>query len=87
MPKPPDIPSDMTDQEWIEQCRSAGLPVSTELEVIALVADGVERAEIAKRLGIGWSTVQTRLTRAKKRVGVQTTSHLVAMAIREKWIP
>ena len=53
-----------------------------ELEVLALLADGLAHEEIARRLGIGSETVRTHVRKASSRLGASTRTHAVATAIR-----
>lgn len=53
-----------------------------ELDVLALVADGLSHEEIGKRLGIGAETVRTHLRKASLRLGAATRTQAVAAALR-----
>jgi two-component system nitrate/nitrite response regulator NarL len=57
-----------------------------EREVLSLVANGLEYAEIAERLGIGAETARTHLKKACLRLGAATRTQAVARALREGWI-
>lgn len=50
-----------------------------EREVLALVADGVPSREIAQRLGVGRSTVETQIASAMGKLGARTRLHAVAL--------
>ncbi|MDP8903970.1 MAG: response regulator transcription factor [Chloroflexota bacterium] len=66
---------------------SSGLPLSArELDVVALVADGRSNDEIAARLGIAPSTVETHLRRMYERLGVASRTELDTRAVREGWL-
>lgn len=43
-----------------------------ELDVVALVAEGLPNAEVAKRLFVGVDTVKTHLQRAYRKLGVHS---------------
>ena len=53
-----------------------------QLQVVALLADGLRAEEIAAQLGVATSTVYRSVERAKARTGVHSRSELVAFAIR-----
>lgn len=53
-----------------------------ELEVLALLADGLRHEEIGARLGIGPETVRTHLRKASERLGATTRTQAVATAFR-----
>jgi DNA-binding NarL/FixJ family response regulator len=53
-----------------------------ELDVLALVADGLSHEEIGTRLGIGSETVRTHLRKASARLGAGTRTQAVAAALR-----
>ncbi|HET7045599.1 MAG TPA: response regulator transcription factor [Gaiellaceae bacterium] len=53
-----------------------------ELDVLALVAEGLSHEQIGERLGIGGETVRTHLRKASARLGAATRTQAVASAIR-----
>lgn len=53
-----------------------------ELDVLALVADGLSHDEIGTRLGIGSETVRTHVRKATARLGAATRTQAVAAALR-----
>lgn len=53
-----------------------------ETEVLRLTAGGLSGPEIARRLGIGPTTVKTHLQRAYRKLGVTDRAALVAEAMR-----
>jgi DNA-binding CsgD family transcriptional regulator len=57
-----------------------------ELQVLGLLADGLQLEEIGDRLGIGSETVRTHLRKASERLGAANRTHAVAIAIRLKLI-
>ncbi|UIJ36051.1 response regulator transcription factor [Allobranchiibius sp. GilTou73] len=62
--------------------RSAQLS-AREIEVVALVADGLSNAAIGRRLFIGEATVKTHLLRAFAKLGVNDRTAAVSAAYRE----
>ena len=84
---PRDIPSGMSDEEWIERCRQGwSRPIPVELAIIDGVANGRKHESIAADLGIERQSVLTHLMRARNRVGARTNHQLVAMSVRNGWI-
>jgi DNA-binding NarL/FixJ family response regulator len=57
-----------------------------EVEVLALVADGLTNKEIAYRLGISERTVQFHLNSVFNKTGTQSRTEAVALALRKGWI-
>jgi DNA-binding NarL/FixJ family response regulator len=53
-----------------------------ELDVLALVAEGLSHEQIGERLGIGAETVRTHLRKACQRLGAATRTQAVAAALR-----
>lgn len=58
-----------------------------QLQVLALLADGLRAEDIARRLGITTATVYRHIDRAKKRTGVRSRGELVAVAMRDGLLP
>jgi PAS domain S-box-containing protein len=54
-----------------------------ELQVIELIASGLEGPEIAGELGIAHNTVRTHVRNAMTKVGARSRSHLVAISLGE----
>jgi DNA-binding NarL/FixJ family response regulator len=54
-----------------------------ELEVLSLLAAGLEQLEIAKRLVISPKTVSTHIERILAKLGVRSRAQAVALAFRE----
>ena len=54
-----------------------------ELEVLSLLAAGLEQVEIAKRLVISPKTVSTHIERILAKLGVRSRAQAVALAFRE----
>jgi DNA-binding NarL/FixJ family response regulator len=53
-----------------------------ELEVLELLAEGLQHEEIGRRLGISSETVRTHLRKACDRLGAATRTQAVAKALR-----
>lgn len=53
-----------------------------EMEVLALMADGLTNADIAERLAIGVATVKTHVSSIMSKLGVSTRTEASATAIR-----
>ncbi len=53
-----------------------------ELDVLELLAEGLQHEEIGRRLGISAETVRTHLRKASERLGAATHTQAVATALR-----
>jgi DNA-binding NarL/FixJ family response regulator len=53
-----------------------------ELDVLGLLAEGLQHEEIGRRLGISSETVRTHLRKASSRLGAATRTQAVATALR-----
>ncbi|MCA9489953.1 MAG: response regulator transcription factor [Myxococcales bacterium] len=53
-----------------------------EVEVLALVADGLTGPQIAERTGLSRSTVNTHVEHAREKLGARTRTEAVAVAVR-----
>jgi DNA-binding NarL/FixJ family response regulator len=53
-----------------------------ELDVLGLLAEGLQHEEIGRRLGISAETVRTHLRKASARLGAVTRTQAVAKALR-----
>jgi len=53
-----------------------------ELDVLGLLAEGLQHEEIGRRLGISSETVRTHLRKASTRLGASTRTQAVATALR-----
>ncbi len=58
-----------------------------ELEVLRLLAAGLEQVEIANRLVISPKTVSTHIERILSKLGVRSRAQAVALAFREDLVP
>lgn len=61
--------------------RSSSL-TQRELDVLTLLAEGLQHEEIGRRLGISSETVRTHLRKACERLGAATRTQAVATALR-----
>lgn len=62
------------------------LPTSRELEILALVAEGLSNIEIADRLSLRVKTVESQLRRLFDRYDVTSRTALARVAVRQGWI-
>jgi DNA-binding NarL/FixJ family response regulator len=63
-----------------------GMPSDRELDVVLLVAEGLAKAGIAKRLGIGESTVRYHLRNLYRKLGVRSRTEMLRQARERRWI-
>jgi DNA-binding NarL/FixJ family response regulator len=61
------------------------VPTPRELEILALVAEGLSNAEIADRLSLRVKTVESQLRRLFDRYDVTSRTALVRLASRQGW--
>jgi DNA-binding NarL/FixJ family response regulator len=59
-----------------------GKLTARELDVLRLLAEGLQHEEIGRRLGISSETVRTHLRKASDRLGASTRTQAVATALR-----
>ncbi len=59
-----------------------GKLTARELDVLRLLAEGLQHEEIGRRLGISSETVRTHLRKASNRLGASTRTQAVATALR-----
>ena len=62
-------------------------PTERELQVLRLVAEGLQNKEIAQRLHISPKTVEFHKTRLYERSGVTGAVMAIRVAIRKGWLP
>ena len=62
------------------------VPTPRELEILALVAEGLANADIADRLALRVKTVESQLRRMFDRYDVTSRTALVRLAARQGWI-
>lgn len=60
----------------------SGKLTQRELDVLGLLAEGLQHEEIGRRLGISSETVRTHLRKASDRLGASTRTQAVATALR-----
>ncbi|MBA2299215.1 MAG: response regulator transcription factor [Chloroflexi bacterium] len=61
------------------------VPTPRELEILALVAEGLSNAEIAERLSLRVKTIESQLRRLFDRYDVASRTALVRLAARQGW--
>ena len=49
-----------------------------QAEILTLAAQGLEKTQIAERLGMATGTVRTQMERARKHLDAHNTAHAVA---------
>jgi two-component system response regulator NreC len=63
------------------------MPLSKrEKEILRLIVAGESDSEIAERLSIAKSSVQSHVSNMVQRSGATSRGHLIAMALRERWL-
>jgi DNA-binding NarL/FixJ family response regulator len=62
------------------------VPTPRELQIVALVGEGLSNAEIAERLSLRVKTVESQLRRLFDRYDVASRTALVRLAGRQGWI-
>ena len=62
-------------------------PTAREVEVLALVAEGLSNGEIGRRLYIGEATVKTHLLRTFAKLGVDDRTRAVTVAMERGILP
>ena len=67
-----------------ERAAPTGKLTAREQEVMALVADGLASADIAARLGIARSTVETQVGSATRKLGARNRRHAAMIALDGK---
>jgi DNA-binding CsgD family transcriptional regulator len=79
----PAVAADPAERAAAEPAPDGGTRLTArQLQVVALLADGLSAEEIAAQLSVATSTVYRSVERAKARTGVRSRSELVAFAIR-----
>ena len=70
------------DPALAQSKRAGGALTPRELDVLGLLAEGLQHEEIGRRLGISSETVRTHLRKACDRLGATTRTQAVATALR-----
>lgn len=76
-----------TEIATMQTCKSGSQPTPREVEVIRLLARGEANKEIAARLGITLSTVETHRSKIFFKLGVHSVAQLIHYAICHGLIP
>lgn len=64
-----------------------GCPLTArQLQILTLLAEGLTYGHIARRIGIGTSTVRTHIHNAYNRLGVHNRAHAVILAAEQGWL-
>jgi len=75
-----DIASEMSSHDVMEDAYLRPL-TQRDLEILRLLAEGNNLAQIAEALGIAYKTVANTLSRIKEKLGVSHTADLIRIAI------
>jgi DNA-binding NarL/FixJ family response regulator len=70
------------DPALTKDAKPGGKLTQRELDVLGLLAEGLQHDEIGRRLGISSETVRTHLRKASDRLGASTRTQAVATALR-----
>ena len=62
-------------------------PTPREMQVLRLIAEGLQSKEIANRLGMSPKTIEFHKTRLYERLGVTGMVGAVRLAMRRGWLP
>lgn len=57
-----------------------------QLQILQMVANGETGVSVARKLFRSIKTIDTHLVAVRETLGVRTTTHAVAHAIRMRWI-
>jgi DNA-binding NarL/FixJ family response regulator len=74
------------DPALVKAPKPGGKLTQRELDVLELLAEGLQHEEIGRRLGISSETVRTHLRKASDRLGAATRTQAVATALRRGFI-
>ena len=69
-------------EEVVAALSEAPKPTQRELQLLALMADGLTDAEIAEKLAISPKTMRSRLHALRMKMHARTRTHAVAIAFR-----
>lgn len=71
----------------VEPLGSAPSPLTPrEVEVLALIADGLTTRRIARRLGVSFATARTHVEHVRDKLGARTRAEAVARAVALGWL-
>lgn len=70
------------DPALAKPTKPGGKLTQREIDVLCLLAEGLQHEEIGRRLGISSETVRTHLRKASDRLGAATRTQAVATALR-----
>ena len=70
------------DPALAKNTKPGGKLTQREIDVLGLLAEGLQHEEIGRRLGISSETVRTHLRKASDRLGASTRTQAVATALR-----
>jgi DNA-binding NarL/FixJ family response regulator len=70
------------DPALTKATKPGGKLTQREIDVLILLAEGLQHEEIGRRLGISSETVRTHLRKASDRLGAATRTQAVATALR-----
>jgi DNA-binding NarL/FixJ family response regulator len=70
------------DPALTKAVKPGGKLTQREIDVLCLLAEGLQHEEIGRRLGISAETVRTHLRKASDRLGAATRTQAVATALR-----
>lgn len=79
------LPAGTTAQEAAARgprARGSDLPTAREIEILELLAEGLENDEIARRLFLSPDTVKSHIRRLTQKLGARSRTHAVAIALR-----
>ncbi len=68
------------------QDRRSDWPTPRELDILALLAAGLSNAEIAGKLHISIQTAKNHLTALYKRLGVNSRTQVIKVAVERGWV-
>lgn len=74
------------DTEFNKKINSDPVPTKRELQVIDRLARGMTSSQIASAMYISFETVQTYRKRILNKFEVNSSSELVALALKKRWI-